>query len=71
MTDILTVSDLTVAFPGGESGNDVVARYAAQLAAIADEHRGETVLVIAHQTAAAITISTMAGNVPASFGDGE
>jgi probable phosphoglycerate mutase len=61
--------DLTMAFPGGESGKDVVARYAGQLAAIADEHRGETVLVIAHQTAAAITISTLAGNVPPSFGE--
>jgi broad specificity phosphatase PhoE len=40
-----------VRFEGGESGDDVLARHRDQLEEIADLHRGETVLVIGHQTA--------------------
>lgn len=40
--------DLTVGFPGGESGADVVARVLAVLDAVADTFRGETVLVVSH-----------------------
>lgn len=34
--------------PGGESGAEVVVRYREALQAIADQHRGETVLVFSH-----------------------
>lgn len=69
VTDHWFRGDLTVAFPGGESGRDVVARYAGTLAEIADAHRGETVLVIAHQTASCIALPTLAGNVSPTFAD--
>jgi broad specificity phosphatase PhoE len=40
-----------VCFAGGESGTDVLERHRDQLEEIADLHRGETVLVVGHQTA--------------------
>lgn len=48
--------ELDARFDGGESGLEVVQRYGATLDEIADLHRGETVLVVAHQTAACITL---------------
>lgn len=69
VTDHWFEGDLAVAFPGGESGLDVVARYAATLAEIADLHRGETVVVIAHQTASCIALPSLARNVTPSFAD--
>ncbi|MEP6814366.1 MAG: histidine phosphatase family protein [Marmoricola sp.] len=63
--------DLAAEFPGGESGADVVARYGSELNAIADEHRGESVLVIVHQTAAGITVPWLAENVSLSSGRGQ
>jgi 2,3-bisphosphoglycerate-dependent phosphoglycerate mutase len=63
VTDHWFRGDLDAAFPGGESGADVVARYAATLEEIADQHRGETVVVIAHQTASCIALPSLAGNV--------
>ena len=68
MTDRWFDGDLSAAFPGGESGGDVVTRYAGELAAIADEHRGETVLVVVHQTAAGVTLAAMADNVTLASG---
>jgi broad specificity phosphatase PhoE len=41
----------------------VVARYREELAAITDIHRGETVLVVAHQQAATIALPLLADNV--------
>lgn len=61
--------DLDAAFPGGESGRDVVARYAATLAEIADVSRGENVLVVAHQTAACIALPTLARNISPQYAD--
>jgi len=55
--------DLDRAFPGGESGRAVVTRYAETLAHVADLHRGETVLVIGHQTAIGIALPSLARNV--------
>lgn len=55
--------DLDAAFPDGESGADVVARFRDELGAIADLHRGETVLVVTHQTAGSIALSVFAGNL--------
>lgn len=69
VTDHWFRGDLSVAFPGGESGSDVVARYAATLAEIADLHRGETVVVVAHQTAACIALPSLASNVTPGFAD--
>jgi probable phosphoglycerate mutase len=61
--------DLGAAFPHGESGVDVVARYAATLAEVADQHRGETVVVVTHQTAACIALPSLARNVSPSYAD--
>lgn len=63
VTDRWAEGDLDAAFPRGESGHDVVARYRDQLQGIADEHRGETVLVIGHESAACAALTTMAGNL--------
>ena len=56
--------DLTAGFPGGETGADVVARYRATLAEIADVHRGETVLVVAPPPGACPARPTVAPNPP-------
>ena len=61
VTDRWFAGDLAARFPGGESGADVVARYADVLGAIADQHRGETVLVVGHQLATAVTIWSRTG----------
>lgn len=69
VTDHWFGGDLEARFTGGESGADVVARYAATLAEIADLHRGETVLVVAHQTAACIALPSLARNVTPAYAD--
>jgi probable phosphoglycerate mutase len=68
VTDRWFDGDLSAAFPGGESGKDVVTRYGDELSAIADEHRGETVLVVGHQNALGITVPWLADNL--SLGEG-
>jgi probable phosphoglycerate mutase len=52
---------------GGETGSEVVARHREQLDEIADQHRGETVLVVGHQTALGIVVPTLARNVTPSW----
>ena len=69
VTDRWFAGDLAVAFPGGESGHDVVARYADALAEIADLHRGETVVVVGHEHAASISLPSLARHVPGSAAD--
>jgi 2,3-bisphosphoglycerate-dependent phosphoglycerate mutase len=69
VTDHWFDGDLDAAFPGGESGRDVVARYAGVLAEIADAHRGETVVVVTHQTGSCIALPSLARNVTPSFAD--
>jgi probable phosphoglycerate mutase len=69
VTDHWFRGDLDAAFPHGESGADVVARYAETLAEIADVHRGETVVVVTHQTASCIALPTLARNVTQSYAD--
>ncbi len=64
VTDRWFAGDLDARFPGGESGTDVVARVSGALSAIADEHRGETVLVVAHQMATAVTLHALTGDGP-------
>jgi broad specificity phosphatase PhoE len=48
---------------GGETGAEVVARHQEQFEEIADLHRGETVLVVGHQTALGIVVPSLARNV--------
>jgi broad specificity phosphatase PhoE len=69
VTDRWFRGDLAAAFPGGESGHDVIARYADALGEIADLHRGETVVVVGHENAASISLPTLARNVSVSFAD--
>lgn len=56
-----STGDLTAGFPGGEDGNAVVVRVTAQLHAIADEHRGETVLVVGHERSGCAALSALVG----------
>ena len=58
---------LSTCFQGGESGTDVVERHRQQFDEIADLHRGETVLVVGHQTALGIVVPTLAGNLTAAW----
>jgi broad specificity phosphatase PhoE len=63
VTDHWFHGDLEASFPGGESGLDVVRRYRDTLAEIADTSRGESVLVVAHETAACIALGSLADNL--------
>ena len=60
VTDQWHAGDLDARFPGGESGADVVARHVDQLEEIADQHNGETVVVVGHQLALGIVLPTVA-----------
>ena len=62
---------LEARFEDGESGAEVVARHRAQFEEIADLHRGETVLVVGHQTALGIVVPTLAGLTVAWARDNE
>ena len=59
-------ADLTARIPGGESGTDVVERYEAVLAEIADAHRGESVLVVSHGGVMCMALSALARNLTLS-----
>ncbi len=52
--------DLTAAIEGGESGQEVIARHREVFAEIADLYRGETVLVVGHQTALGVAVPALA-----------
>jgi probable phosphoglycerate mutase len=58
--------DLSARIPGGESGDEVVQRYAGVLEEIADEHRGESVLVVSHGGAMCMALSALARNLALS-----
>ncbi len=58
--------DLAARIPGGESGHDVVERYGTVLEEIADEHRGESVLVVSHGGVMCLALSVLAGNLAVS-----
>jgi broad specificity phosphatase PhoE len=64
VTDRWADGDVEARFPGGESGREVVDRYRAQLDAIADEHRGETVLVVGHESAACAALPALCVSPP-------
>lgn len=61
--------DDAAAIEGGERVSDVVARVQAVLEEIADEHRGETTLVVSHGGAILATLPQLAG-LPRSRGWG-
>lgn len=67
VTDHWYAGDLEPGFPGGENGEQVVSRYHDQLTEIADLHRGETVLVVTHQTATCIALPALADNLRPSY----
>jgi len=50
-------------WPGGETGSEVVARFVAGVEALADRHRGETVLVVSHGGVMTLAIPNTAENV--------
>ncbi len=58
--------DLGARIPGGESGAEVVARYAAVLEEVADAHRGESVLVVSHGGVMTMVLSELARNLTLS-----
>lgn len=64
ITDRWQHGDLDAAFPGGESGHDVVRRHADALDEIADLHRGETVLVVGHESAACAALPHLVEGMP-------
>src|SRR5699024_5913252 len=61
--------DLSARFPGGESGHEVARRYGEQLRAIADEHRGETGLVVGHESAACSALPVLASGLQPPYDD--
>jgi broad specificity phosphatase PhoE len=52
--------DLDVRLPGGETGREVVDRFAAVLREVADAHPGETVLVVSHGGAIGLGVPALA-----------
>lgn len=67
VTDHWYAGNLEPGFPGGENGKQVIGRYRDQLAEIADLHRGETVLVVTHQTATCVALPALADNLQPSY----
>lgn len=63
--------DLSGGCPGAETGSDVVRRMGAELESVADQHRGETVLVISHGGSMSLVLPRLAQNVPDDFGMGK
>lgn len=65
--------DLEARVPGGESGEEVIARAEAVLATIADAHPGETVLLVAHGGILSLVIHRLlthgTGVQPRQFGN--
>ncbi|MGA8979487.1 MAG: histidine phosphatase family protein [Pedococcus sp.] len=55
--------DLERCIPGGESGEGVVRRYREGLLTIADQHRGETVLVFSHGGVMSFVLPRLAATV--------
>jgi broad specificity phosphatase PhoE len=55
--------DLGRCIPGGETGSEVVARFREALQAIADLHRGETVLVLSHGGVMSFVLPRVDGTV--------
>lgn len=69
VTDRWATGDLGAGFPGGETGAQVVARHQAVLGEITDQHRGETVLVVGHESAACVALAALADNLRPPYGE--
>jgi broad specificity phosphatase PhoE len=54
--------DLDRRWPGGETGTEVVARFVEAVEALADRHRGETILVVSHGGVMTLAIPNTATN---------
>ena len=59
--------DLAVRWPGAQTGEEVVARFARAVDGLADRHRGETVVVVSHGGVMTMGIAHTAGNVSAAM----
>jgi probable phosphoglycerate mutase len=59
--------DLQAALPGGESGNQVLRRYLADVARIRAAHPGGTAVLVSHGAATRLAIVALAANVDGSF----
>ena len=55
--------DLDAFIPGGETGASVIERYRSALLEIADQHRGETVLVFSHGGVMSFVLPRLGGSV--------
>lgn len=64
-------SDLSVGCPGGETGSDVVRRVGGELESVADQYRGEAVLVVSHSGSMRLTLPRLASNVADDFAAGK
>lgn len=62
--------DLSARVPGAESGAEVVARVSAALQTIADEHRGEQVLVFTHGGVMSLVVPMLAANAANTLAHG-
>ena len=58
--------DLAARIPGAESGTEVVDRFEAVLTELADDHRGEGVLVVSHGGVMCMALSALARNLDMS-----
>ncbi|MGE9809169.1 MULTISPECIES: histidine phosphatase family protein [unclassified Janibacter] len=67
--DAWSAGDLARRIPGGESGADIIERYTGALQAIADQHRGETTLVISHGGVMSFVLPRVSGNVRDDLAD--
>lgn len=66
-----TSGDLAGGCPDAETGADVLERVSAELMSMADQYRGETVLVVSHGGSMRLTLPYLATNVSADFGMGK
>lgn len=67
--DRWTQGELDVRIPGAETGQEVIDRFAAALGAIADQHRGEQVLVFTHGAVMSLAIPRLSPNVRNDLAD--
>lgn len=67
VTERWYAGSLDARFEGGESGTDVIARHRDQFETIADLHRGETVLIVGHQTALSLLLPRLGRGVTSSW----
>lgn len=62
--------DLSARIAGGESGQEVIDRFGAVLAEVADAHRGEAVLVVSHGGAICMAVPELARNLDPAHAHG-